>query len=75
MNGNVSEEQHEIEDDDVFEEEDVFTRVSRGRRNRNPYISTMKEDRLYHIGLVSGLQDMVEMFGDVKVRLYTIALG
>ena len=75
MNGNVSEEQHEIEDDDVFEEEDVFTRVSRGRRNRNPYISTMKEDRLYHIGLVSGPQDMVEMFGDVKVRLYTTALG
>ena len=68
MNGNVSEEQHEVEDDDVFEEEDVFTRVSRGRRNRNPYICTMKEDRLYHIGLVSGPQDMVEMFGDVKVR-------
>ena len=74
MNGNGFGENHEVEDDDVFEEEDVFTRVSRGRRNRNPYISTMKEDRLYHIGLVSGPQDMVEMFGDVKVRLYTTAV-
>ena len=45
------------------------SRVDRGRKNRNPYISSMKEDRLYHIGLVSGPQDMKEMFGDVKVRL------
>merc|ERR1711981_802194 len=66
MNGNGFGENHEVEDDDVFEEEDVFTRVSRGRKNRNPYIMTMKEDRLYHIGLVSGPQDMKEMFGDVK---------
>ena len=61
MNENVSEKRHDIE------EEDVFTRVLRGRKNRNPYISSMKEDRLYHIGLVSGPQNMVEMFGDVKV--------
>merc|ERR1719367_1044462 len=35
-------------------------------KNRNPYISSMKEDRLYHIGLVAGPQNMKEMFGDVK---------
>ena len=51
----------------VEEEEDGLTRFERGRRNRNPYISSMKEDRLYHIGLVSGPQDMAKMFGDVKV--------
>ena len=51
-------------EDDVFEE----SRIERGRKNRNPYISSMKEDRLYHIGLVAGPQNMKEMFGDVKVR-------
>ena len=51
-------------EDEVFEE----SRIERGRRNRNPYISSMKEDRLYHIGLVAGPQNMKEMFGDVKVR-------
>ena len=51
------------EDDDVFED----SRIERGRKNRNPYISSMKEDRLYHIGLVAGPQNMKEMFGDVKV--------
>ena len=50
-----------------LEGQDVSSRVERGRKNRNPYISSMKEDRLYHIGLVSGPQDMKEMFGDVKV--------
>ncbi len=50
-----------------LEGHDVTSRVERGRKNRNPYISSMKEDRLYHIGLVSGPQDMKEMFGDVKV--------
>ena len=50
------------------EEEEGLSRVERGRKNRNPYIMTMKEDRLYHIGLVSGPQDMKEMFGDVKVE-------
>ena len=49
---------------EVFEE----SRIERGRKNRNPYISSMKEDRLYHIGLVAGPQNMKEMFGDVKVR-------
>ena len=52
-----------------FEGQDVSSRVERGRKNRNPYISSMKEDRLYHIGLVSGPQDMKEMFGDVKVLI------
>jgi len=47
---------------EVFEE----SRIERGRKNRNPYISSMKEDRLYHIGLVAGPQNMKEMFGDVK---------
>ena len=56
---------------DTVDEEDTFERVTRGRQNRNPYISTMKEDRLYHIGLVSGPQDMNEMFGDVKVNTHT----
>ena len=51
-------------EDEVFEE----SRIERGRKNRNPYISNMKEDRLYHIGLVAGPQNMKEMFGDVKVR-------
>ena len=51
-------------EDEVFEE----SRIERGRKNRNPYISSMKEDRLYHIGLVAGPQNMKEMFGDVKVR-------
>ena len=50
-------------EDEVFEE----SRIERGRKNRNPYISSMKEDRLYHIGLVAGPQNMKEMFGDVKV--------
>ena len=53
---------------DAIAKEDGLSRVERGRKNRNPYISSMKEDRLYHIGLVSGPQDMKEMFGDVKVR-------
>ena len=52
-------------EDEVFEE----SRIERGRKNRNPYISSMKEDRLYHIGLVAGPQNMKEMFGDVKVYL------
>ena len=52
-----------------LEDQDVSSRVDRGRKNRNPYISSMKEDRLYHIGLVSGPQDMKEMFGDVKVLI------
>ena len=52
-------------EDEVFEE----SRIERGRKNRNPYISSMKEDRLYHIGLVAGPQNMKEMFGDVKVCL------
>ena len=51
----------------TINEKDGLSRVERGRKNRNPYISSMKEDRLYHIGLVSGPQDMKEMFGDVKV--------
>ena len=53
-------------DDDVFED----SRIARGRKNRNPYISNMTEDRLYHIGLVAGPQNMKEMFGDVKVGLF-----
>ena len=56
------------------EEEEGLSRVERGRKNRNPYIMTMKEDRLYHIGLVSGPQDMKEMFGDVKVGRISIVL-
>ena len=53
-------------EDNVFED----SRIARGRKNRNPYISSMKEDRLYHIGLVAGTQNMKEMFGDVKVGLF-----
>ena len=56
------------------EEEEGLSRVERGRKNRNPYIMTMKEDRLYHIGLVSGPQDMKEMFGDVKVGRIIIVI-
>ena len=35
--------------------------------NKNPYIESMNEDVLYHIGLSSGSQDLKAMFGDIKV--------
>ena len=66
MSENIPEEDHSWMMRKIIED-DVLTRSERGRKNRNPYISGMKEDRLYHIGLVSGPQDMAEMFGDVKV--------
>ena len=59
----------------TINEKDGLSRVERGRKNRNPYISSMKEDRLYHIGLVSGPQDMKEMFGDVKVYQLDYTFG
>ena len=34
---------------------------------KNPYIESMNEDVLYHIGLSSGSQDLKAMFGDIKV--------
>lgn len=35
---------------------------------RNPHIELMDQDILYHLALGSGSHDLVEMFGDVKVR-------
>lgn len=35
---------------------------------RNPNIELMDQDILYHLALGSGSHDLVEMFGDVKVR-------
>ena len=35
--------------------------------NQNPNFSNMTSDKLYHLGLDSGSQDLQEMFGDVKV--------
>ena len=36
---------------------------------KNPHVKEMKEDFLYHIGLGTATHDLVDMFGDVKVRL------
>ena len=36
--------------------------------NINPYLRSIKEDTLYHIGLTHGKQDLKKMFGDVKVN-------
>ena len=38
--------------------------------NKNPYIESMNEDVLYHIGLSSGSQDLKAMFGDIKVCIF-----
>lgn len=35
---------------------------------RNPHIELMDQDILYHLALGSGSHDLVEMFGDVRVR-------
>ena len=36
-------------------------------KNLNPNLQQIKEDTLYHIGLIAGKQDLKTMFGDVKV--------
>lgn len=37
-------------------------------RLRNANIELMDQDILYHLALGSGSHDLVEMFGDVKVK-------
>lgn len=47
----------------------IFCRYSDGTvKLRNPNIELMDQDILYHLALGSGSHDLVEMFGDVKVR-------
>lgn len=38
-------------------------------RLRNPNIELMDQDILYHLALGSESHDLVEMFGDIKVRI------
>ena len=42
-------------------------KTKKNNGKKNPYIESMNEDVLYHIGLSSGSQDLKAMFGDIKV--------
>lgn len=46
----------------------VFSNPDGTIKLRNPQIYTMSDDFLYHLGLGKSSHDLVEMFGDVKVR-------
>jgi len=41
-------------------------KTKKNNGKKNPYIESMNEDVLYHIGLSSGSQDLKAMFGDIK---------
>ena len=42
-----------------------------GVKLKNPNIELMDQDILYHLALGNESHDLVEMFGDVKVRTHT----
>ncbi|XP_063600974.1 uridine phosphorylase 1-like isoform X2 [Penaeus indicus] len=63
----VTETDRQTDTDSQDKDVDLETRFPDGSvRLRNPHVSQMEQDVLYHLALGSGSHDLVEMFSDVK---------